>query len=100
MDQKQVLERWLRQLKKNEISPDAVGLGPDKEKALQFIREELEKIEAMEKKQTHPISKNEYYSHRRATTGSIFAAFRAGSTPAVIPIKIPTMLAIRNHSGA
>jgi hypothetical protein len=51
MDQKQVLERWLRQLKKNEISPDAVGLGPDKEKALQFIREELEKIEAMEKKQ-------------------------------------------------
>ena len=38
MDQKQVLERWLRQLKKNEISPDAVGLGPDKEKALRHIR--------------------------------------------------------------
>ena len=51
MDQKQVLERWLRQLKKNEISPDAVGLGPDKEQALRHIREELEKIAAMEKKQ-------------------------------------------------
>jgi hypothetical protein len=54
MDQKQVLERWLRQLKKDEISPDAVGLGPDKEQALRYIREELEKIEAMEKKQTSP----------------------------------------------
>jgi hypothetical protein len=52
MDQKQVLERWLRQLKKNEISPDAVGLGPDKEQAMRYIREELGKIEAMEKKQT------------------------------------------------
>jgi hypothetical protein len=52
MNQKQVLERWLRQLKKNEISPDAVGLGPDREKALQFIREELRKIDEMEKKQT------------------------------------------------
>ncbi len=51
MDQKQVLERWLRQLKKNEISPDAVGLGPDKEQAMRYIREELGKIEAMEKKQ-------------------------------------------------
>jgi low affinity Fe/Cu permease len=54
MDQKQVLERWLRQLKKDEISPDAVGLGHDKEQALRYIREELEKIEAMEKKQTSP----------------------------------------------
>jgi len=52
VDQKQVLERWLRQLKKNEISPDAVGLGPDREKAIRFIREELEKIEAIEKQHT------------------------------------------------
>jgi len=55
MDQKQVLERWLRQLKKNEIRPDAVGLGPDKKQAMRYIREELGKIEAMEKKQ---VSKN------------------------------------------
>jgi hypothetical protein len=49
IDQKQVLERWLQQLKKNEISPDAIGLGPDKEQALRYIRSELEKIKAMEK---------------------------------------------------
>jgi hypothetical protein len=54
MDQKQVLERWLRQLKNNEISPDAIGLGPDKEQALRHIREELDKIVAMEKEQTPP----------------------------------------------
>jgi hypothetical protein len=54
MNQKQVLERWLRQLKKNEISPDAVGLGPDREKALQIIRDELRKIDEMEKKQAPP----------------------------------------------
>ena len=54
MDQKQVLERWLRQLKKNEISPDAIGLGPDKEAALRYIRTELEKIEKMEKQPSPP----------------------------------------------
>lgn len=52
MDQKQVLERWLHQLKRNEISSDAIGLGPDKDVALRRIREELEKLEAMEKKQS------------------------------------------------
>jgi hypothetical protein len=51
MNQKQVLERWLYQLKRNEISSDAIGLGPDKEQALRHIRQELEKIEAIEKKQ-------------------------------------------------
>lgn len=52
MDQKQILERWLRQLKNDEISPDAIGLGPDKEQAMRHIREELAKIAAIEKQQT------------------------------------------------
>jgi hypothetical protein len=52
MNQKQILERWLRQLKHDEISSDAIGLGPDKEKAILHIREELEKIDALEKKQS------------------------------------------------
>ena len=52
MDQKQVLERWYRQLKNNEISPDAIGLGPDKEQALHHIREELDKLAEMEKEKT------------------------------------------------
>jgi hypothetical protein len=49
MDQKTVLERWLTQLKKNEISSDAIGLGPDKEAAIRHIREELDKINKMAK---------------------------------------------------
>ncbi len=52
MDQKQVLERWLNQLKRNEISSDAIGLGPDKDIAMRRIRDELEKIKAMEKTQS------------------------------------------------
>jgi hypothetical protein len=49
MNQKQILERWLGQLKRDEISSDAIGLGPDKETAIRHIREELEKITALEK---------------------------------------------------
>lgn len=52
MDQKQILERWLLQLKRDEISPDAIGLGPDKEQALHHIKQELEKIKTMENTQT------------------------------------------------
>lgn len=51
MNQKQVLERWLQQLKRNEISSDAIGLGPDKDAALRRIREELQKIKEMEQNQ-------------------------------------------------
>jgi hypothetical protein len=51
MDQKQVLERWLTQLKHNEISSDAIGLGPDKEQAIRHIRQELDKLKTMEKNQ-------------------------------------------------
>lgn len=56
MDQKQVLERWLWQLKRDEISPDAIGLGPDKQQAMRYIRQELDKIEAMQKQQDSPAS--------------------------------------------
>lgn len=52
MDQKQVLERWLNQLKRNEISSDAIGLGPDKDVALRRLREELLKIKEMEQNKT------------------------------------------------
>jgi hypothetical protein len=55
MNQKTVLERWLRQLKNDEISSDAIGLGPDKEQAMRHLREEIDKITKMEK-QTPPSS--------------------------------------------
>jgi len=51
MDQKQVLERWLKQLKNDEISPDAIGLGPDKEQAIHHIQKELTKINQLQKPQ-------------------------------------------------
>jgi hypothetical protein len=53
MNQKTVLERWLRQLKNDEISSDAIGLGPDKEQAMRHLREEIDKFTKMEK-QTPP----------------------------------------------
>jgi len=51
MDQKQILERWLKQLKNDEISPDAIGLGPDKEEAIHHIMKELTKIDQLQKQQ-------------------------------------------------
>jgi len=44
MNQKQVLERWLRQLQKDEITPDALGLGPNKEEAMKHIKNEIDKL--------------------------------------------------------
>jgi len=48
MDQKHILERWLRQLKDDEITPDALGLGADKDQAMRHLRQEIDKITAAE----------------------------------------------------
>ena len=48
MDQKHILERWLRQLKADEITPDALGLGADKEQAMRHLRQEIDKLPAAE----------------------------------------------------
>jgi len=44
MDQKKVLEKWLRQIKNGEINPSALGLGNDREKAIQKLQIELKKL--------------------------------------------------------
>ena len=45
MDQKQVLEKWLKQLQKGEITPDAIGLDTDnKEEAIKHLKHEINKI--------------------------------------------------------
>jgi hypothetical protein len=44
MDQKQVLEKWLKQLQKGEITPDAIGLDTDKEEAIKQLKHEINKI--------------------------------------------------------
>jgi hypothetical protein len=48
MNQKSILERWLQQLQKEEITPDALGLGTDRAAAMRHLRAELAKITEME----------------------------------------------------
>ncbi len=42
--QKKVIEKWLSQLKNDEIDPDALGLGTDRLKAIASLSEELSRI--------------------------------------------------------
>jgi len=44
MYQKQVLEKWLKQLQKGEITPDAIGLDTDKEEAIKHLKHEINKL--------------------------------------------------------
>jgi len=44
MYERKVLEKWLKQIKSGELNPDAIGLGNDKDKAIEKIRSELNKI--------------------------------------------------------
>jgi len=44
MDQKAVLERWLKQIKNGEINPSALGLGNDRGKAIEKLQNQLKKI--------------------------------------------------------
>ena len=39
-----VLEKWLKQIQSGELNPDALGLGADRDKAMEKIRNELNKI--------------------------------------------------------
>jgi len=44
MYEKQVLEKWLKQIQAGELNPDALGLGTDKDKAIEKIRGEINKL--------------------------------------------------------
>ncbi len=44
MDQQKVIEKWLKQIKNGEINPSALGLGNDKEKAIEKLQNELKKL--------------------------------------------------------
>jgi hypothetical protein len=41
MYEKKVLEKWLKQIKSGELIPDAIGLGTNRDKAIEKIRNEL-----------------------------------------------------------
>jgi len=44
MYERKVLEKWLKQIKSGELNPDAVGLGTDRDKAIEKIRSELNRL--------------------------------------------------------
>jgi Fe-S-cluster containining protein len=44
LDQKKMIERWMKQIKAGEINPEALGLGSDKEKALEKLKDQIAKI--------------------------------------------------------
>ena len=44
MDQKKVIEKWLEQIKLNEIQPEALGLNSDKDKAIETLRNQLNQL--------------------------------------------------------
>jgi hypothetical protein len=44
MDQQKVIEKWLRQIRDGEINPSALGLGNDKEKAIEKLQNQLKKL--------------------------------------------------------
>jgi hypothetical protein len=44
MDQKKVLEKWLKQITNGEINPSALGLGNDRDKAIQKLQIEIKKL--------------------------------------------------------
>jgi len=45
MYQKKVLEKWMKQIKSDEISPEFFGLGNDKEKALEKLRQQINNLQ-------------------------------------------------------
>ena len=44
MYEKQVLEKWLKQISSGEINPEALDLGSDKDKAIQKLKNQINQI--------------------------------------------------------
>ena len=44
MYEKDVLEKWLKQIQKGQLNPEAVGLGQDRDKAIDKLRSEINKL--------------------------------------------------------
>jgi hypothetical protein len=44
MYEKQILEKWLDQLKNDQLNPEFVGAGLDKEKAIKKIQDQITKL--------------------------------------------------------
>ena len=44
MYEKDVLEKWLRQIQKGQLNPEALGLDSDRDKAIEKLRSEINKL--------------------------------------------------------
>lgn len=44
MYERDVLEKWIKQIQRGQLEPDAIGLGSDKDKAIEKLRSEINKI--------------------------------------------------------
>ncbi len=44
MYEKTLLEKWIKQIQSNQLNPEAIGLGVDKDKAVEKLRSEINKI--------------------------------------------------------
>jgi len=53
MYQKKVLEKWIAQIKSGEISPEFLGLGNDKEKAINKLKSQMTDLQKTEYKTKH-----------------------------------------------
>ena len=45
LDEKKVLEKWLKQIKSDEISPEFIGLGLDKQEAINKLNKQIAEIQ-------------------------------------------------------
>jgi len=50
MYQKKVLEKWIAQIKSGEISPEFLGLGDNKEKAIDKLKSQMNDLQKIEYK--------------------------------------------------
>jgi len=44
MDQKQLMERWIKQINSGQLNPEALGLGSDKNEAIIKLKNQITQI--------------------------------------------------------
>ena len=44
MYEKDVLEKWLKQIQKGQLNPEAIGLGSDRDKAIENLKSKINKL--------------------------------------------------------
>jgi hypothetical protein len=49
MNENELLEKWIKQIQRGQLNPDALGLGPDKDKAIEKLKSEINKISSKSK---------------------------------------------------